>query len=62
MVLASTNTTCLDNLAQLGDEIMEVATPSIANVTASTEVKQLRAEIGDFKRLVQLFLSPKARH
>ena len=57
MVLASTNTTSLDNLAEQADQIMEVATPSISNVTTSTEVEQLRVEIADLKKLV-----PKAQH
>ena len=62
MVLASTNTTSLDDFAQLADQIIEVATPSISNVTTSTEVEQLRVEIGDLKKLVQSLLTPKARH
>ena len=44
MVLTFTNTTSLDDLAQLADQIMEVATPSISNVTVSTEVEQLHSE------------------
>ena len=60
MVLTSTNTTSSDNLAQLADQIMEVATPSISNVTTSTEVEQLWVEIADLKRLVQSLLTPKA--
>ena len=62
MVLASTNTTSLDNLAEQADQIMEVATPSISNVTTSTEVEQLRVEIADLKKLVQSLLIPKAQH
>ena len=39
MVLASTNTTILDDITQLADEIKEVATPLISYVSASTEVE-----------------------
>ena len=39
MVLVSTNTTILDDITQLADEINEVATPSISYVSASTEVE-----------------------
>ena len=62
MVLASTNTTSLDELAQLANQIMEVATTSISNVSALSEVDQLWAEIADVKKLVQSLLIPKARH
>ena len=47
---------------QIMDQIMEVATPLISNVTASTEVEQLYSEIADLKRLVQSLLTSKARH
>lgn len=60
IVFTSTNTTSLDDLAQLANQIMEIAIPSISNVTASIEVEQLLAKIGDLKRLVQLLLTPKA--
>ena len=56
------NTTSLDDLGQLVDQIMEVTTPSISNVTASTEVEQLLVEMADLKRLVQSLLTPKAQH
>ena len=62
MVLASTNTTSLDELAQLANQIMEVATTSISNVSASSEVDQLWAEIADIKKLVQSLLIPQAQH
>ena len=44
---------------QIMDQIMEVATPSISNVTA---VEQLYSEIADLKRLVQSLLTSKALH
>lgn len=57
MVLASTDTgRSLDDLAQLADKIMEVAAPPIASVTttpSSSEVAQLRSEIGELRRLVE---------
>ena len=59
MVLASANITSLDDLVQLADQIIEVATPSISNVTTSTEVEQLWVEIADLKKLVQSLLTPK---
>ena len=59
MVLASTNITILDDLAQLAVQIIEVTTPSISNVSVSTEVEQLRMEIADQKRIVQSLLTPK---
>ena len=62
MVLTSTNTTSLDDLTQLADQIMDEATPSISNVTASTEIEQLQSEIADLKRLVESLLTFKARH
>ena len=59
MVLTSTNTTSLDDLTQLADQIMDEATPSISNVT---EIEQLPSEIADLKRLVESLLTFKARH
>ena len=62
MVVASTNTISLDELAQLANQIMEVATTSISNVSASRKVDQLWEEIADIKKLVQSLLITKARH
>ena len=62
MVLASAITTSLDNLAQLANQIMDVATPSISNVTASTVVEQLCLVIADLKSLLQSLLTSKAQH
>ena len=62
MVLTSINTTSLDDLGQLADQIMEVTTPSISNVTASTEAEQLLVEMAEVKKLVQSLLTPKAQH
>ena len=54
MVLASSDTTDLEKLAQLADKIVEVATPSISAATRSTsEIDHLRAEIADLKRIVE---------
>ena len=53
MVLASTpDTTTIDDLAQLADKIMEVATPTIAAVNTppiASEVEQLRTEVARLK-------------
>jgi hypothetical protein len=54
MVLASSDTADINNLAQLADKVMEVAgTQHISNIShpAATEVKQLRSEIADLKRM-----------
>ena len=59
MILASANITSLDDLVQLADQIIEVATPSISNITASTVVEQLWVEIADLKKVVQSLLTPK---
>ena len=55
MVLASSDTTELEKLAQLADKIVEVATPPISAVTSnsSTEYEQLRTEMADLRRLVE---------
>ena len=47
MVLASSDTTDLEKLAQLADKIVEVATPS------TSEIDHLRAEIAEIKRIVE---------
>ena len=52
MIFACTNTTSQDDFVQLADEIMEVATPSISNITGSTVVEQLRLEIADLNTLI----------
>ena len=57
MVLASTDTTDLQQLAQLADKIMEVSTPTVAPFTNSTEVQTLRAEISDLRKLVESLLA-----
>ena len=65
MVLATNNTTNLEELAQLADQIMEVATPAIAAVSATTKVEQLRSEIADLKKMVQSLYtsnSSKSQH
>ena len=57
MVLASSDTTDLDKLAQLADKIVEVATPQVNSAVVapctSAEVQQLRTELSDLKRIVQ---------
>lgn len=59
MVLASTpDTVSLENLAELADKIVEVATPSIGAVTTpklTTEVEQLRAEVTRLQEVVESF-------
>ena len=54
MVLASTpDTGNIEDLAQLADKVMEVAVPSVASVTTSTELQQLRQEVTDLKGMLQ---------
>ena len=54
MVLASTpDTGNIEDLAQLADKVMEVAVPSVASVTTSTELQQLRQEVTDLKGILQ---------
>lgn len=53
MVLASTDTTELEKLAQLADKIVEVATPPVSTVTSSSEYEQLRTEMADLRKLVE---------
>ena len=62
MVLASTpDTGNLDNLAQLVDKIVEVATPSpaIAAVSTTSELEHLHKEVTKLKSMLQAPLSPK---
>ena len=53
MVLASTSDTGNIDLAQLADKVMEVAVPSVASITTSTELQQLRQEVTDLKGMLQ---------
>ena len=54
MVLASTpDTGNIEDLAQLADKVMEVAVPSVANITTSTELQHLRQEVTDLKGMLQ---------
>ena len=54
MVLASTlDSGNIEDLAQLADKVMEVAVPSVANVTTSTGLQQLRQEVTDLKGILQ---------
>ena len=54
MVLASTpDAGNLDDLAQLADKIVEVATPSISSVKTSDEFERLRHEVTELKLLIQ---------
>lgn len=63
MVLASTpDTGSLDDLAQLADKIMEVATPSVSSVHTSTEFEHLRQEVAELKMLIQTLKQPKRRY
>ncbi len=60
MVLASIDPKDLETLAATADKIMEVAAPPVCNVTASlpsTQVDQLRSEIGELRQLVEKLLS-----
>ena len=53
MVLASTDTTNLEKMAQIADKIMEVATPPISTITVSSDLNQVRSEISDLRKLVE---------
>ena len=57
MVLASTpDQASLENLAQLADKIVEVATPSVSTVSAShlsDEFERLRAEVTSLRKVVE---------
>ena len=54
MVLASTpDTGNMEDLAQPTDKVMEVAVPSVANITTSTELQQLCQEVTDLKGMLQ---------
>ena len=58
MVLASTNSaTSLEDLAELADKVMEVAAPSISNITPSpslaAEVEQLRGEVTRLEKMLK---------
>ena len=59
MILASTaDTTSIDELSNLADNIMEVATPTlsisaVSQSQLSSEVEQLCSQISDLKKLVQ---------
>ena len=62
MVLASTpDMGNLDNLAQLADKIMEVATPSpaIAAVSTTSELEHLHKEVAELKLMLQALQSSK---
>ena len=67
MVLASTpESTSLEKLAEMADKIMEVATPSVATVSAPSgdtrppptpDVDQLRADINRLEKLVNTLVT-----
>ena len=62
MALASTpDTGSLNNLAQLADKIMEVATPSpvIAAVSTTSELEHLHKEVAELKSMLQALQSSK---
>lgn len=65
MVLASTNDgTSRDQFAQLADNIVEVAAPSVSAVPASSfmdEMEQLRSEVVSLKKLIQSLSSASQR-
>lgn len=60
MVLASTETKDLQDLAQLADKVMEVAAPTVSSVrttNSSPEIVQLRSEIADLQKMFETFMS-----
>ena len=53
IVLASTlDNESIEDFAQLADKIMEVALPSVSNVTISMELQPLRQGVTDLKCMV----------
>ena len=64
MVLASTRDgTPIEDLAQLADKIIEVATPPIVSTvtTPSADIEQLRSEIASLTKLVSSLQQQHAR-
>ena len=60
MVLASTRDTGnLEELAQLADKIMEVATPAVSSINAVTELEQIKQEVAELKMLMQSIKQPR---
>ena len=60
MVLASTDTEDLQDLAHLADKVMEVAPPSVSSVrtgNSSSDIIQLRSEIADLCKMFETFMS-----
>jgi hypothetical protein len=58
MVLASSTDMSLDALAEMADKIMEVASPTVSSVNVApltSEVDQLRAEVGRLRELISSF-------
>ena len=65
MVLASAGDMSLEDLAQLADKIMEVATPTVSAVHISplgSEVEHLRAEISILKEALASLQLPSTQH
>ena len=62
MMLASTpDARILEELAQLVDKIMEVATPAVATVNTAPDVKQLKQEVAEVKTLLLTITQPRRR-
>ena len=60
IVLTSTpDADILEDLAQLADKIMEVATPSVASVLTTMELEQLRQEVSGLKTMIQALQRPR---
>ena len=60
MVLASTDTKDLQDLAHLADKVMEVAAPCVSSVrtgNSSSDIIQLRSEIADLRKMFKTFMS-----
>ena len=60
MVLASTDTKDLQDLAHLADKVMEVAAPCVSSVrtgNSSSDIIQLRSEIADLHKMFETFMS-----
>ena len=64
MVLTSTETNDLQDLAQLADKVMEVAAPTVSSVrttNSAPEIVQLRPEIADLRKMFETFLSTQTK-
>ena len=65
MVLASTSATELQEIAQVADKIMDVATPSSVSSfrsNTSADIEHLKTELTELRRLFESFMSTNKHH